>query len=48
MAAQGIFQEHWVDEDGNPAGGVSTGKGRGVRFVTEMGDPLQAARDKRD
>lgn len=27
MAAQGFYQEHWVDEDGNPAGGVSTGKG---------------------
>ena len=24
---QGFFEEHWVDENGNPAGGVSTGKG---------------------
>ena len=24
---QGFFEEHWVDEKGNPAGGVSTGKG---------------------
>lgn len=24
---QEFYQEHWKDEDGNPAGGVSTGKG---------------------
>ena len=24
---QGFFQQHWLDENGNPAGGVSTGKG---------------------
>ena len=23
----GHFEEHWVDEDGNPAGGVSDGRG---------------------
>ena len=23
----GFFQEHWNDENGNPAGGVSTGRG---------------------
>ena len=27
MAKQGFFEEHWVDESGNPAGGVSSGKG---------------------
>lgn len=27
MAKQGFFQQHWVDENGNPAGGVSTGRG---------------------
>ena len=27
MAAHRFYQEHWVDGDGNPAGGVSTGKG---------------------
>lgn len=27
MAAQGFFDEHWTDENGKPAGGVSTGKG---------------------
>lgn len=24
---QEVFQEHWVDEDGNPAGGVGSGTG---------------------
>ena len=24
---QGFFSEHWVDENGNPAGGVTIGKG---------------------
>ena len=32
MAAQGFFQEHWNDEDGNPAGGVSTGRGFAVSW----------------
>ena len=27
MATQGFFDEHWTDENGNPAGGVSSGKG---------------------
>lgn len=27
MAKQGIFQQHWTDQNGNPAGGVATGKG---------------------
>ena len=27
MAKQNIFQQHWTDENGNPAGGVSSGKG---------------------
>lgn len=27
MAKQAFFEEHWTDENGNPAGGVSTGKG---------------------
>jgi hypothetical protein len=27
MAMQGHYAEHWCDLDGNPAGGVSTGKG---------------------
>ena len=27
MALQGFFQQHWLDDQGRPAGGVSTGKG---------------------
>ena len=28
MAKQGHFEEHWLDENGNPAGGVSTTRRR--------------------
>src|SRR5262245_15968216 len=27
MALHGHFSQHWLDEQGNPAGGVSTGRG---------------------
>ena len=27
MMKQGHFEEHWTDTNGNPGGGVSTGKG---------------------
>lgn len=27
MAMQGFFEEHWSDDQGRPAGGVTTGKG---------------------
>lgn len=27
MAAQGFFAENWTDENGNPAGGVASGRG---------------------
>jgi hypothetical protein len=27
MARQGHYADHWLDSDGNPAGGVSTGRG---------------------
>ena len=27
MAKQGFFSEQWTDENGNPAGGVTSGKG---------------------
>ncbi len=29
---QGHFEEHWCDEHGNPAGGVSTGKGATISW----------------
>ena len=27
MALQGFFEEHWLDDQGRPAGGVSSGRG---------------------
>lgn len=32
MAAQGFFQQHWLDENGNPAGGVSTTRGATISW----------------
>ena len=32
MASQGHFQENWVDENGNPAGGVATGRGFTISY----------------
>ena len=32
MAAQGFFSQHWTDEDGNPAGGVSSTRGGTVSW----------------
>ena len=32
MAKQGFFGEHWVDENGNPAGGVSSGMGFAISW----------------
>ena len=32
MASQGYFSQHWLDKDGNPAGGVSTTRGATVSW----------------
>lgn len=32
MAKQGHFEEHWLDENGNPAGGVSTTRGATISW----------------
>lgn len=32
MAKQGHFEEHWTDENGNPAGGVSTTRGATISW----------------
>lgn len=32
MASQGFFSEHWEDENGNPAGGVSTTRGATISW----------------
>ena len=29
---QGHFEEHWSDKDGNPAGGVSSGRGFAISW----------------
>ena len=32
MAKQGFYEEHWTDENDNPGGGVSTGRGFAVSW----------------
>ena len=32
MSKQGHFEEHWVDADGNPAGGVSSTRGATISW----------------
>ena len=32
MSKQGHFEEHWLDENGNPAGGVSTTRGTTISW----------------
>lgn len=42
---QGHFEEHWCDADGNPAGGVSSGRG----FVCSwQNGPLGRGNDRRE
>jgi hypothetical protein len=42
---QGHFQEHWNDADGNPAGGVSTGKGFTISW---QNGPLGRGNDRKE
>lgn len=44
MAAQGFFSEHWSD-DGNPAGGVTTGRGFTISW---QNGPLGRGNDRRE
>lgn len=45
MAAQGFFSEHWNDEDGNPAGGVTNGTGFTISWQNgPLGPPGHPAR----
>ena len=44
IAPMGDFSEHWVDADGNPAGGVSCGMGYTISW--QMG-PLGRGEDRR-
>lgn len=45
MAMQGHFAEHWTDMNGNPVGGVSTGRGFTISWqhgpLGPMGTPLR-------
>lgn len=42
---QGIFQEHWNDADGNPAGGVTSGRGLAISW---QNGPLGRGADRRE
>jgi len=42
---QGHFAEHWNDDNGNPAGGVSTGKGFTISW---QNGPLGRGVDRRE
>ena len=42
---QGHFSEHWTDENGNPAGGVSTGRGFAISW---QNGPLGRGNDRRE
>lgn len=42
---QGFFDEHWLDESGNPTGGVSTGKGFTVSW---QNGPLGRGNERRE
>ena len=45
MAKHGFFDEHWVDENGNPAGGVSSGMGFAISW--QNGPPGRIGTDER-
>ena len=42
---QGHFEEHWNDEDGRPAGGVSSGRGFAISW---QNGPLGRGNDRRE
>jgi len=42
---QGHFEEHWNDQDANPAGGVSTGKGFTISW---QNGPLGRGENRRE
>lgn len=44
MALQGHYAEHWLDENGNPAGGVSTGRGFTISW---QNGPLRGVSENR-
>ena len=42
---QGIFQEHWSDDQGRPAGGVSSGRGLAISW---QNGPLGRGDERRE
>lgn len=42
---QGHYAEHWTDQDGNPAGGVSFGKGFAISW---QNGPLGRGNDRKE
>ena len=42
---QGHFEEHWNDENGNPSGGVSTGRGFTISW---QNGPLGRGNDRKE
>ena len=42
---QGHFEEHWSDKDGNPAGGVSSGRGFAISW---QNGPLGRGDDRKE
>ena len=42
---QGHFEEHWFDKDGNPAGGVSSGRGFAISW---QNGPLGRGNDRKE
>ena len=45
MAKQGHFEDHWNDENGMPAGGVSSGRGFAISW---QNGPLGRGNDRRE
>ena len=42
---QGHYEEHWEDADGNPAGGVSSGRGFAISW---QNGPLGRGKDRKE
>jgi len=45
MSGYGVFQEHWTDADGNPAGGVTSGRGIAISW---QNGPLGRGNDRKE
>lgn len=45
MSKQGFFDQHWLDENGRPAGGVTSGRGFTISW---QNGPLGTGDDRRE